>query len=99
MPDAPASEEAEYCFTLHLFPEATVSVRWEMKPSVLSIFLAAAGQTLWQILPLGPPGCGNSPYSCFSAFAGNPLLIDLQQLSAEGDLDVGELKFSLLLTG
>ena len=55
-------------------------------------FLANAGQTLWQILPLGPPGCGNSPYSCFSAFAGNPLLIDLKLISAEGDLNVGELE-------
>jgi 4-alpha-glucanotransferase len=53
-------------------------------------FLHAAGQSLWQILPLGQPGCGNSPYSCFSAFAGNPLLIDLAQLVAEGDLPAGE---------
>jgi 4-alpha-glucanotransferase len=49
-------------------------------------FLAAAGQTLWQILPLGPTGYGNSPYSCYSAFAGNPLLIDLNAIAAEGDL-------------
>ncbi len=49
-------------------------------------FLAAAGQSLWQILPLGPTGFGNSPYSCFSSFAGNPLLIDLETLIAEGDL-------------
>ena len=38
-------------------------------------FLAEAGVTLWQVLPLGPTGYGNSPYQCFSAFAGNPLLI------------------------
>jgi len=50
-------------------------------------FLVEAGQSLWQILPLGPPGCGNSPYSCFSAFAGNPLLIDLDELVAQGDLE------------
>jgi len=50
-------------------------------------FLQEAGQSLWQILPLGPPGCGNSPYSCFSAFAGNPLLIDLAALVAQGDLE------------
>lgn len=49
-------------------------------------FLAAAGQSLWQVLPLGPPGYGNSPYSCYSAFAGNPLLVDLGRLAAEGDL-------------
>ncbi|MFN3373891.1 MAG: 4-alpha-glucanotransferase, partial [Chloroflexus sp.] len=40
-------------------------------------FLAAAGQTLWQVLPLGPTGYGDSPYQCFSAFAGNPLLINI----------------------
>ncbi len=50
-------------------------------------FLAAAGQSLWQVLPLGPTGYGDSPYQCFSAFAGNPLLIDLQQLVEEGDLE------------
>lgn len=55
-------------------------------------FMGSTGQTLWQILPLGPPGCGNSPYSCFSAFAGNPLLIDLRQLTLEGDLNVNELE-------
>lgn len=54
-------------------------------------FLKEAGQSIWQILPLGQPGCGNSPYSCFSAFAGNPLLIDLAQLVTEGDLPAGEL--------
>ncbi len=37
--------------------------------------LHAAGATLWQVLPLGPTGYGDSPYQCFSAFAGNPLLI------------------------
>lgn len=47
-------------------------------------FLAETGQQLWQILPLGPPGAGNCPYQCFSAFAGNPLLIDLQTLTEEG---------------
>lgn len=38
-------------------------------------FLADAGMTIWQVLPLGPTGYGDSPYQCFSAFAGNPLLI------------------------
>jgi len=38
-------------------------------------FLFNAGQTLWQVLPMGPTGYGDSPYQCFSAFAGNPLLI------------------------
>src|SRR6185369_12942703 len=54
-------------------------------------FLHGSGQTLWQILPLGPPGCGNSPYSCFSAFAGNPLLIDLEEIVAQGELEAAEL--------
>ena len=35
-------------------------------------FLSAAGQKLWQVLPLNPTGYGDSPYQCFSAFAGNP---------------------------
>jgi 4-alpha-glucanotransferase len=59
-------------------------------------FLAATGQTLWQILPLGPTGFGDSPYQCFSAFAGNPLLISLDLLAEHGllrgrDLDPGSL--------
>lgn len=48
--------------------------------------LAAMGMSYWQVLPLTPPACGNSPYSAFSAFAGNPLLIDLDQITADGDL-------------
>jgi 4-alpha-glucanotransferase len=55
-------------------------------------FLAGAGQSLWQVLPLGPTGFGNSPYSCYSAFAGNPLLIDLETLVEEGDIDDKELQ-------
>ena len=49
-------------------------------------FLSQAKFSLWQVLPLTPPAAGNSPYSAYSAFAGNHLLIDLQQLVAEGDL-------------
>lgn len=49
-------------------------------------FLAGAGQAVWQILPLGPTGYGDSPYSAFSAFAGNPLLICLERLVEAGDL-------------
>lgn len=48
--------------------------------------LSNAGISFWQILPLSPPACGESPYSSFSVFAGNPLLIDLSQLVLEGDL-------------
>lgn len=50
--------------------------------------LASMGMSYWQVLPLTPPACGNSPYSAYSAFAGNPLLIDLQQIAAEGDLSL-----------
>lgn len=49
-------------------------------------FLHRAGFSLWQVLPLTPPAAGNSPYSSFSAFAGNPLLIDIGALIEEGDL-------------
>jgi len=54
-------------------------------------FLAACGQSWWQILPLSPTGYGNSPYSSFSAFAGNPLLICLERLVEAGDLDVKDI--------
>jgi len=45
---------------------------------------ASAGMTLWQVLPLNPPGYGDSPYGCLSSFAGNPLLISPQRLLQEG---------------
>jgi 4-alpha-glucanotransferase len=48
--------------------------------------LNASGQGLWQMLPLGPAGSGNSPYQAFSAFAGNPLLISPELLVREGYL-------------
>jgi 4-alpha-glucanotransferase len=47
-------------------------------------FLAESLQQIWQVLPLGPTGYGNSPYLSYSAFAGNPLLINLEWLAAEG---------------
>lgn len=47
-------------------------------------FLVASSQQLWQVLPLGPTGYGNSPYASFSAVAGNPLLISLEQLQEQG---------------
>src|ERR1700739_2365471 len=49
--------------------------------------LVAARQGLWQVLPLGPLGYGNSPYSSISAFAGNPLLISLERLADHGWVD------------
>ena len=53
-------------------------------------FLSHSGQTLWQVFPLGPTGYGDSPYQCFSAFAGNPLLISLEFLIKEGLLTEDE---------
>ena len=50
-------------------------------------FLSRAGQSVWQVLPLGPTGYGHSPYNTLSAFAGNPVLVDLTQLVHCGDLD------------
>ena len=47
-------------------------------------FLKEAGQAYWQILPLGPTGYGDSPYQAFSTFAGNPYLIDLENLIGQG---------------
>lgn len=55
-------------------------------------FLASAGQTLWQVLPLGPTGYGESPYQCYSAWAGNPLLISLDGLVEKGWLDASALE-------
>src|SRR5436853_6470365 len=54
-------------------------------------FLHAAGQQLWQVMPLGPTGYGDSPYASFSAFAGNPLLISLERLRDAGLLTAEEL--------
>jgi len=54
-------------------------------------FLAAARQGLWQVLPLGPPATGNSPYSSTSAFAGNPLLISLERLAEHGWMDASQV--------
>src|SRR5579871_1261880 len=54
-------------------------------------FLASARQGLWQVLPLGPPANGNSPYSSTSAFAGNPLLISLERLVEQGWLERSSL--------
>ncbi|MBA2775971.1 MAG: 4-alpha-glucanotransferase [Chloroflexia bacterium] len=50
-------------------------------------WLASAGQTLWQIMPLGPTGYGDSPYSSPSAFAGNPLLVSMARLHGDGLLN------------
>src|SRR5262245_36798235 len=55
-------------------------------------FLASARQGIWQVLPLGPLGYGNSPYSSTSAFAGNPVLISLERLADHGWIEHAELE-------
>jgi 4-alpha-glucanotransferase len=55
-------------------------------------FLGRSGMGLWQVLPLSPPGMGNSPYSAISAFAGNPLLVSLERLADHGWLEKDKLK-------
>jgi 4-alpha-glucanotransferase len=55
-------------------------------------FLKQTGIRLWQVLPLGPTGYGDSPYQCFSAFAGNPLLVSLDRLCEDGLLSAADLK-------
>ena len=54
-------------------------------------FLAQTGCSLWQVLPLGPTGYGDSPYQCFSAFAGNPYLISPEALLDEDLLHPDDL--------
>ncbi|HET9253442.1 MAG TPA: 4-alpha-glucanotransferase [Candidatus Eisenbacteria bacterium] len=65
-----------------LGPEAEAFLDW----------LASAGQTLWQVLPLGPTGFGGSPYMSLSAFAGNPLLISPELLRQDGLLKRADLE-------
>jgi 4-alpha-glucanotransferase len=54
-------------------------------------FLEAAGQKLWQVFPLGPTGYGDSPYQCFSAFAGNPYIISPEKLRDYGLLSDNDI--------
>jgi 4-alpha-glucanotransferase len=54
-------------------------------------FITASGMRYWQVCPMGPTGYGDSPYQCFSAFAGNPYLIDLNVLVHAGLLDEEDL--------
>lgn len=54
-------------------------------------FLHKAGQSCWQVLPVGPTGFGDSPYQSFSAFAGNPYFIDLDELESRGLITAQEL--------
>jgi 4-alpha-glucanotransferase len=54
-------------------------------------FLAQSGQSIWQTLPLGPTGYGDSPYACYSAFAGNTLLVSPERLLVDGLLTKSNL--------
>jgi 4-alpha-glucanotransferase len=54
-------------------------------------FLRESRQRVWQMLPLGPAGCGNSPYQTYSAFAGNPLLLSLEKLRKQDLLSASDL--------
>lgn len=55
-------------------------------------FLLRTGQSLWQVLPLGPTGYGNSPYQCLSIAAGNPRLISLEALVEDNFLEPADLE-------
>ncbi len=65
----------------------------ELGPEALEFadWLAEAGQTVWQMLPVGPTGYGESPYQLFSAFAGNPMLISLDTLVKRGWLEACDI--------
>ena len=62
-------------------------------------FLHAAGQRWWQILPVGPTGAGDSPYTSESTFAGNPFFIDPELLARRGLLTEAELAAARLPQG
>src|SRR5262249_54037788 len=59
--------------------------------------LSASGQSLWQVLPLGPTGYGDSPYACYSAFAGNTLLVSPERLQKENLISESDLAAMPLL--
>jgi 4-alpha-glucanotransferase len=78
---------------LHITSLPSVGAVGDLGPAAREFvdFLARAGQAVWQILPLGPTIHGNSPYSCYSAFAGNPLLVSISDLAQDGLLSSAEL--------
>ena len=60
-------------------------------------FLAEAGVRIWQMLPLGPTGYGESPYQCLSAFAGNPLFIAIAGATSEAAFDHRRVDFERVI--
>ena len=76
-----------FCFIPLLCLRAAESEISARRRIASSTSCAAARQGIWQVLPLGPLGYGNSPYSATSAFAGNPILISLERLADQGWID------------
>ena len=76
--------QAASWYTLHRFPDDSALATWAMWRIAGLISWSTSKQTLWQVLPLGPTGFADSPYACLSAFAGNPLLINLDNLVTAG---------------
>ena len=62
-------------------------------------FLARTGTRIWQVLPVGPTGYGDSPYQSFSVFAGNPYFIDIEMLRDEGLLSDEDLASTSVFSG
>jgi hypothetical protein len=84
-------EPAVFCCTRLLCRAVSVSAISAAKRFQFIDFLQKAGQTYWQVLPLGPTGFGDSPYQSFSAFAGNALLISPEKIVEDGFLTKKEI--------
>ncbi len=94
---------SEYCYEVKFARSSGILLHLTSLPSRFGIgdlgpaayefadFLADGGQKIWQVLPLNPTGYGDSPYQCFSAFAGNPLLLSLELLRDQGVLEDSDL--------
>ena len=94
---------SEYCYEVKFARSSGILLHLTSLPSRFGIgdlgpaayefadFLADGGQKIWQVLPLNPTGYGDSPYQCFSAFAGNPLLLSLELLKDQGVLEDSDL--------
>ena len=71
------------------YRQSMVLALWVMQHSILWICWWIWNKKYWQVLPVGPTSFGDSPYQSLSAFAGNPYLIDLDQLAREKASDAG----------